>query len=604
MKHIIVTVLLLCLAFQGFAQKVKYKDLFILLKAENYQDGEDYLRKFLATNPEHPHANYSMGKMLQFYMQKQNVLTEKKVLIALADSAIMFYDNALNYITEKNVKKHDDDYYAEFKRRNLRSGKFEVKISDVQLDVENRKKEIKEFMESVKTLNRHFDVGRSFYDSCRLIYKNFTTSAPSLNELYFTTGAHELERLRDLEKLYDSAKYHLNIYRSIRKELAPTKEVQAVIEKAIEQYLHDGINEPNFYGKEIELWNYKLWAKSMVDFIGRRIYPLKKRMVAYDLKLEQLHDKIISDSLDERSDIFRLATENVGRDLRDYDNTSLPAAIYNYRIAEINYHSTVNYWYLEVQDTSNIGLKLDALLNLKNQLSSLGKLIVKLEDANNEKEQRIFKDFINERYDGKIGFAAFLKEQVSFVHMDSVQLEAWKTIVLEQDKVALWKTDSISLIVGNQSINGDSIKYSTFMIDSLSERAVEFYAWQEKNDSLFFAFGIAPSSRSLDTLFTVSAMAGLFDNGMMGGYLTDSINHAERVWVFTNSKNNKGNYSAQIILTDARRGVTWTTTTKLTENPVSLKYDPELEEFFLYNDKEKPIITIDKGGAIVETPQD
>ena len=136
MKHIGFTVVLtLALYASGIAQKVKYKDLFILLKAENYEVADPYIRLFLDSKPDHPNANYHMGKMFQRYMLDEDLINHQDDVILMADSSLTFYDNALKYITEKDVKKHDDDYYAEFKRRDMRTGKFDVKFNDVQLDI-------------------------------------------------------------------------------------------------------------------------------------------------------------------------------------------------------------------------------------------------------------------------------------------------------------------------------------------------------------------------------------------------------------------------------------------------------------------------------------
>ena len=75
MKHILLTAaILFSTVAPGISQKVKYKDLFVLLKAENYANADPYLRSFLLNEPEHPNANYYMGRMLQSYLTEQDIL--------------------------------------------------------------------------------------------------------------------------------------------------------------------------------------------------------------------------------------------------------------------------------------------------------------------------------------------------------------------------------------------------------------------------------------------------------------------------------------------------------------------------------------------------
>ena len=124
MKHIVIIgVLFFSMVIPGISQKVKYKDLFILLKAENYSDADRYLRAFLKENPDHANANYYMGRMLQSYLDEQDLMDNNDRIIELADSSVRYLNKSLNITTEKYVKKHDDDYYAEFKRRDMRSAK-------------------------------------------------------------------------------------------------------------------------------------------------------------------------------------------------------------------------------------------------------------------------------------------------------------------------------------------------------------------------------------------------------------------------------------------------------------------------------------------------
>ncbi len=600
MKHIYITTAFVLLSLvPAVGQKVKYKDLFVLLNAENYRDADVFLRRFLAAEPEHPHANYSMGKMLQTYMLAQEPLQNSARIMELADSAILYYQKARGVLTEKFVKKHDDDYFVEFRRRDLRTGKFNVKLSDIQLDMDGRIKAIEDYTSWVGSIKQHFSAARANYDSCRAAYQHYVAKAPDRVSFYFTISDTDLQNLKKLSILYDSAIYHLNTYRTTLKDMGKKDRVQTIKIKEIVKYPEDGTEAADFNAKEITLWNYGAWAETMHDIVARKIYPLKDRIIAYDKQLMDLHNEVIDDSLDARSKTFRLATENVGRELSEYGDPTLPAAIFNYRIAEINYHSAVNHMHKEVLNSPDMQVKYDALKDLTAQLAGISRLVLRLKEANNDRQKFIFKDYIASRYQDNDGLDRFVQEQVEFVAFDSIQLQNWYKLVDEQDKFVIWNTDSIPLVPGEQLLNfHDKVRYTTVFVDSIAERTLGFYAWQEKIDSLSLLFGVAPASRMIDSLFAVTIDPKLVVQRTSNiAYLTDTLGNKQRVWALTaEDKAGKANFLVQAFVTDPHSGLRWNKVFHLKKQPVTIRYDADPGQILLIDDKEKPILVLNKDG--------
>ncbi|MEN8247644.1 MAG: hypothetical protein ABFS32_01825 [Bacteroidota bacterium] len=597
--YLILTLLILT-SVSGLAQKVKYKNLFVLLNAENYQDADSYLRLFLVQDPDHSNAHYHMGKMLHTYMLEEDLLTRYNRILELADSAVFYYEKSLEYLTERDVKRHDDDYYAEFQRRDMRTGKFGVKFSDVQLEFQNKIKEVDNYKAEVIRMNHFKSAAKNYYDSCQAVYRNFTRNSETINLLFFTAGADELNALRSLRTIYDSTMYNLNTYHTIMKGMGKNTVEQELIVNSIENYPEDGHTGTDFNEKLIEFWNYKEWANTNHDVIGRQIFPLKKRMVAYDEKLMSLHNKVVNDSLDGRSEVFQLATQNVGRDLKDYENNSLPAALYNFRIAEINYHSMVNVWYKEVNDTLNVGTKLNFLDDLTKQLSSISRLVLKLEEANTDYSKRVYRDFIEERCKGK-GIDLFVREQMEFVHNDSTDLKQWLTDAHEQDKYVIWKRDSISLMSGVQTLNGDSSRYSTFKTDTLSVREIGFYSWLQVNKSFYMAYGVSPSSRQLDTLYTIEMNDSIDKQLLLANqFLSDSIGIGLRIWVVNSTYALDSGHLVTVFTTDLSMGMDWRANIKLPQTPQSTKPDFDSSTVAILNEDEEVMVVLDSGGKVVE----
>ena len=607
MKHIVIIgVLFFSTVIPGISQKVKYKDLFILLKAENYSDADRYLRAFLKGDPDHPNANYYMGRMLQSYLDEQDLMNNNDRIIELADSSVRYLNKSLNITTEKYVKKHDDDYYAEFKRRDMRSAKFVVKISDVQLDMEERMTAVKKFKADVSKIFVHYNLAVSFYDSTLNYYEKIKENAEFINVLYFNSGPDQLILFRRLASRYDSSIYNFNIYTNLMKEVGKKDMVQRVVENPIETYPLTNIIKPNFDAKMVEYWNFQKWAVSIEDIVLKQIYPLKKRMVSFDSRLFELHDRILKDSLDARPEIFRLATENVAREIVEFDDFALPAAIYNYRIAEINIHSAFNYWHKVVEDTTHVGVKLDVLTDLRNQQRGNVILLKTLTDANNDNERLIFKEFITARYQDDNGMAEFIRLQTLDVQNDSLLLAGWFAKVLEEDKYAYWNEESIALKVGDQIDNDDATKFSTLMIDSISDRNLGFYAWMESASSLSLSFGISPSSRALDTLYSVHINPSVSSGQEIINLkvLSDAMEEQQRVWVLnTTHTDDNAKYKVQVFTTDLTKGAGWNKEFSVNGIPISVKYEGSSQSVTLIGENEEPLIILDVSGEVLVNPK-
>ncbi len=118
------------------AQKVKYKDLIVLLTSKQYEKAEPFLKRYLKENDDNPNAFLYMGIVFQEKSATIDPLLHTEILCSNLDSATLFYDKAFKGINEKELRKNDE-YYEAYTRRDLRTGKFVIKLSDVQLDIEN-----------------------------------------------------------------------------------------------------------------------------------------------------------------------------------------------------------------------------------------------------------------------------------------------------------------------------------------------------------------------------------------------------------------------------------------------------------------------------------
>jgi len=100
-KNIFLSLSLVLFAAAAFGQKVKYKDLFLLLNSKQYADAEPFLKKFLKENPDHPNALMYMGIVYQEKSNKDDVLKQTELLQRHIDSAVLFMTRPIRKLTRR-----------------------------------------------------------------------------------------------------------------------------------------------------------------------------------------------------------------------------------------------------------------------------------------------------------------------------------------------------------------------------------------------------------------------------------------------------------------------------------------------------------------------
>ena len=143
----------------SFGQKVKYKDIFGLLNTKRYEEAEPFLKRYLKETNDNPNAFLYMGIIYQEKSAKDDVLKQTTRAIANMDSAIFFYDKAYKSINEKELKRNEEFYQA-YNRRDLRTGEFGVKLSDIQFDLEKKMEGLRERIDRVKMVKYYFIISR------------------------------------------------------------------------------------------------------------------------------------------------------------------------------------------------------------------------------------------------------------------------------------------------------------------------------------------------------------------------------------------------------------------------------------------------------------
>jgi hypothetical protein len=138
----VVIILLICTCSINSIGQVRYSDLNTLLKAGHFKQAEPYLKSYVKNNRNNPSANIFMGRIFEESITSSN----QQSMAQSADSALFYYTLAKSKLTQKVIDKNTE-FYSQYSRRDLHTGKFEVELSDIILDLDTR-------CENLSTLKR------------------------------------------------------------------------------------------------------------------------------------------------------------------------------------------------------------------------------------------------------------------------------------------------------------------------------------------------------------------------------------------------------------------------------------------------------------------
>lgn len=400
-------IVVILLAHSAYGQKVKYKDIFALLSTKQYEPAEPFLKRYLKDNDDNPNAYLFMGIVFQEKAMKMDILRQSHLAVANMDSAIIFYDKALKTIDEREVRKNKE-YYQSYNRRDLRTGEFGVKHSDVQFDLEKRIEGLKERIDRVKMVNHYFTLADTLYKKSNVLFRSIQEGFPSERQLYLRADENTVKDLKMLAVRFDSCMKAFEGYKTSSANLGKTGYNQNMILNEIENFKKDGTDLAVFYNDEIKAWDYRKFAEEALHVIEKEILPMREHLVSYDVEINKLRDKLNKDSVSVRSDLTKLIDKLLYDQLKKYDPEPLPMEVFSLKTAELEYRSTL----LEnksLRDSSDVHLKL-ALTNKEMKLlGKLDSLTSKITSGTIDEKVKDYSDFISNTF----GNSGALKNYVS-----------------------------------------------------------------------------------------------------------------------------------------------------------------------------------------------
>lgn len=287
----IATVLILLSVQFSFAQKIKYKDLFPILDTKNWADGGSQLKAFLsdpayAKDKGYPNANLQMALWLEDRFRAMDIASDTVAGYTVGDSAIYFFGNAKTLVDEKELKKNDQ-YYQSFFRRDLRTGDFGIKESDVHLDIEKKIEDIEKRMSTSKDLNKKVKSVEDGKKKTGDSYQKLASRFKSYNELLLGADDDANALLQQLKADASEIKALAEEVKSVAGTLKTTKFQDEIVFKPIDEFGKDGMTSTDLSGGTIEMWDYEDWAITTTSEINGSVGILKSMVLKHSKTIRE-----------------------------------------------------------------------------------------------------------------------------------------------------------------------------------------------------------------------------------------------------------------------------------------------------------------------------
>lgn len=446
MVRILLTLLsLISLLPSAFGQKVKYKDLFVLLNAKQYDQAEPFLRKYLAENNDNPNAYLFMGIIFQEKASNNDVLKHTDIMINNLDSAVIFYDKAYKLIDDKEIRRNDE-YYQAYNRRDLRTGKFGVKLSDVQFDLEKKMQALKERKELVRELKTHYENAEGQYAKAQFLYKDVQLKYGNVKTLFLRSDENTINDLKRISQVFDSSIFAFKNYKDVSSTYGNSGYNQELTLKEISSLENDGTSPADFMQDKLVLWDYKRWADNAISGINEEIVPMRENLISYDIEINKLREKLKKDSVSVTNDLTKLVDKILYEQLKKYDPDPMPMDIFGMKIAELGYLSElIND--KPYRDSANVKLKLSFVKKELKEIEKLDSISAKLSTRNLAADALDYNHFVNSAYGTPAVLKSLVKTTNDFADREKERKEKEFERLTEALRWMVSEADSIPLFI-------------------------------------------------------------------------------------------------------------------------------------------------------------
>ncbi|MCZ8354397.1 MAG: hypothetical protein O9340_06670 [Cyclobacteriaceae bacterium] len=547
-------IILFLLSFStSFAQKVKYKDIYTWLANKQYDEAEPFLKKYVKENDDNPNAFLFMGLLYEHKLNKADVLKETKKLLLQIDSSILYLNKAYTTITEKELRKNDE-YYESFKRRDLRTGEFGVKLSDVQFFLEKKQQELKERADKVKLTNTYFVLSDSLYKGTQKLFANLVEKYRTNKSLVLQADDETLKQLNAISVKFDSCTKAFGIYKTNVVALSKGKYDQKISLLNIDDISKDGKEPANFFENDLKLWDYKIFADKQTKLIKTDWIPVRDQLVNLDIEINKLRNKLEVDSISVYTEIQKIETKLPYELMRTVDENPLPIFVLQSKINELKYKSLI-VSNKKLRDSADYYIMIKAIQSEYQAIKNLDSLVSKFDLIEIDKRAYDYQHFITNTFNKATilktyirGLQEYSEKQVQLKKFElNFRTRGLKWLTSDTDSVALFNNP------------GEQYAFQPLLV--IPDKFTTGLHYKDTATVSGYLFNI-PTSRKPDLKFTFNLDKKYFSKFRQAFaksiLVTDPAAQIFFVLIYSESKTNKeGKYPVTVAKIYRSDGLAW-----------------------------------------------
>jgi hypothetical protein len=399
-------ILLLILATELPAQHLRYKDIVPLLPDMRNQEIKNTLKEYLATDPDHPHANFRLALAYEKNYKTADVLTNPQFILANAQQAKIRFFKAKLVVDEKEVSRNNEYYFQTF-RISDDKGKPAVTFSVVQKKILDGLDSADICLKKVPPIYRSFTKSVRLYDKAVKIFAAMNSNFLTLNDLLLNYNQDIEKQIKELQVNYDSAKFYFDQYLTLVGTYPIPGHHQNYRVKPIVTYRLDGlITSLNFLTDKIEFWDYASWAREIQRFVNQDILALRKRLMEEEEKIDQSLTRIDHSNGEGISPVK--LDKQLAYNLNNFDHQSLALALIDYKAYKQQWMIRTKTFTADTTFSYRNAENYSSLIYFDRQADTLTQVI---KDRLTSEKFRKHTDFLDKYYGNLNGLQGYLSKE-------------------------------------------------------------------------------------------------------------------------------------------------------------------------------------------------
>lgn len=583
-KSLLIYILLVVVSYSAYGQKIKYKDVFPLIESKDYENAIPQINAFLSNSKNADHANANLQKGLHFERKTDefHVISDSIALLTSADSAIHYLRIAKELIDDKELKKNDE-YYQAYYRRDLRTGDFDIKLSDVHLDLDNKLKSLENLNKYARIIHQNLKVGDRNYTASNEQYRHLTTLYADENEFALMSSELEQNALEGMVTRNDSITIAMGIIRDAVSKLGKKGYSPEISFEEIKEFGVDGKSATDFYVNDIKVWDYSLWAQNLQSKLRMDVNKMRDGLNATYSELKSYYDKAKMGSGIDETDLVQDLDPNLKSQLRKLDKDPLPEKLLDLLIDETKFEFiTSKKLNTRLADENDVNYQLiisDSITTIIDDIVNKVNVIVEPYTTVGAKK---YPNFITTNYGGEIGL---IKYKQAAEKKYAKEKNKWEELNSYWEEKSKWGVsedlaDSIYLIAKTDSsyMSMEFSKYYTLSITEDDSLNIYALGLEFKGDADKGYLAKIGNDRMIKWKVNFDLDKFIYDDEVLrvsGGYAPSSEGSVSG-YLYSNVPESENNF---ILLNCESTGeLNWSSAAKITNEPVSIKFNDIVKE--------------------------